>query len=312
MIDEETKNLLKKYLEGIASGEEKARAEHWIASELQKEPSTDVTWNDTRKQKLLARIHDKINEPAREKAVSLRQWVKVAAAILLIATTSFYAWQFTHQKHELLSENGIGIEKVILPDGTIVWLKANSKLFYPETFTGTRNVRLEGEALFEVFKDAKHPFVIQCGELTATVLGTSFNIRESKDTIEVAVLTGKVGLTSGDNQETIIIQPHEKAIYAAHQIAKLETTPTEVEGLTATTEYSMDFKKTRMREILERIEGKFGVNIKLQDSDILNCSLTADFTDQSLDVTLRNIANVLDFEYSIGNKIVTISGGSCQ
>lgn len=312
MIDDENEDLLKKYLDGTASGEEKTRAERWIETELQKEPNLESEWSGIRKQQLLNRIHKKINEPELQKIVPLRRWIQVAAAILLI-TVSYYTWNSLHTETTLYSVAGSRIEKVILIDGTIVWLKPNSKLTYPKFFANhTREVKLEGEALFEVYKDAAHPFVIQCGDLTATVLGTSFSIRESRDTIEVAVLTGKVGLASPGNTRDVIVLPHEKAIYTRHRVAKLETTSPEITALTSATEYNMAFRQTSIKEIIRRIEGKFGVAIQLRNSNILECSMTADFTDQSLEVTLRNISNLLDFQYTIEGNTVSINGGSCQ
>lgn len=311
MIDEETKNLLKNYLEGTLSEEERARVEKWIESELAQESASHVTLDDTRKRLLLNRLHASMRGK-QVRVIPIRRWIQVAAAILLI-TFSYYTWNSFRAEQTLYSLAGNGIEKVILPDGSIVWLKANSKLTYPKAFGNqTREVKLEGEALFEVYKDATHPFIIQCGELTATVLGTSFNIRESRDTIEVAVLTGKVGLTTPNDIQSVIVLPHEKAIYTMQRVAKLETTSREITSITSTTEYNMDFRQTSLREIITRIEGKFGVAVQLHESNILDCSMTADFTDQSLEVTLRNISNVLDFKYAIEANTVSISGGSCQ
>lgn len=109
--------------------------------------------------------------------------------------------------HKISSAN---ISKVILPDGSIVWLKAYSKLSYPEQFSDTnREVKLEGEALFEVAENPKKPFVITCGELKTTVLGTSFNIRANRKDIEVNVLTGKVALSSEYSDSNMILLPNE-------------------------------------------------------------------------------------------------------
>ena len=64
-----------------------------------------------------------------------------------------------------------------LPDGTVVWLNAQSRLTYPATFAADeRRVAVEGEAWFEVAKDEKRPFVVAAGELAIRVLGTKFNV----------------------------------------------------------------------------------------------------------------------------------------
>lgn len=68
--------------------------------------------------------------------------------------------------------------KVVLSDGTEVFLNSDSRLAYPTVFKGKeRVVSLEGEAYFKVTKDAKHPFIVKSGNLQVRVLGTEFNVR---------------------------------------------------------------------------------------------------------------------------------------
>ncbi|RNL87768.1 hypothetical protein ED312_09845 [Sinomicrobium pectinilyticum] len=90
-----------------------------------------------------------------------------------------------------------------LPDGTIVRLRTASTITFPESFKNmTREVELEGEALFEVAEDREKPFSVKAGELTVKVLGTSFNIRayETENETAISVVSGKV-LVSNINTE---------------------------------------------------------------------------------------------------------------
>jgi transmembrane sensor len=68
-------------------------------------------------------------------------------------------------------------KKIILPDGSKVWLNAKSKLIYGKHFGVKREVTLVGEAFFDVVKDANHPFVVSTASLRLKVLGTAFNVR---------------------------------------------------------------------------------------------------------------------------------------
>jgi len=76
-----------------------------------------------------------------------------------------------------------GHYRVLLPDGTKVWLNAASQLSYPANFKGLkqRKIDLRGEAYFEVAKDAQHPFVVQTDDQQIKVLGTHFNINAYHD-----------------------------------------------------------------------------------------------------------------------------------
>ena len=83
----------------------------------------------------------------------------------------------TTQTHVLTVPRGESF-KVVLCDGTEVWLNANSNFVYPTAFIGNeRIVTLEGEAYFKVAKDAKHPFIVKTKTVQTRVLGTEFNIR---------------------------------------------------------------------------------------------------------------------------------------
>jgi ferric-dicitrate binding protein FerR (iron transport regulator) len=203
----------------------------------------------------------------------------------------------------------------MLSDSSIVWLKGNSSILYSKDFNDNeRKVKLTGEALFEIAKDPHRPFIIECGDLRARVLGTSFNIKSNDHDVEVFVLTGKVALSSEGNSQGLIVHPNEKALYhtAAKQLEKVMARQSERATKIAGTQYSMRFQATRMQEIIRRIEGKFDVRISLSDEKLNNCTITADFTDQSLDRTLSLISQTLDIQYEIKNDQVRLKGTGCN
>lgn len=112
---------------------------------------------------------------------------------------------------------------VTLPDGSRVWLNCDSRLIFPETFTGDmRKVELKGEAYFEVTHDAKHPFVVETEYLTTKVLGTVFNVRafSAKDA-QVVLVEGKVDVGG------CLLQPGQTAFVSKGEIktAEIDTYP---------------------------------------------------------------------------------------
>lgn len=93
-----------------------------------------------------------------------------------------------------------GEYRLVLADGSVVYMNSASRLKYPVRFTGgERLVELEGEAYFEVTKNEAHPFVVRTKRLDVTVLGTGFNVMAyRKDArTEVTLVNGKVDVTSG-------------------------------------------------------------------------------------------------------------------
>lgn len=107
-----------------------------------------------------------------------------------------------------------GEYKLVLSDGTKVWLNSASKLKYPVAFTGgQRKVFLEGEAYFEVAADTVHPFLVETSGMSVTVLGTGFNVMAYPEEMEAAVtlVHGKVGVQTDHRQQ--ILQPDEQYVY---------------------------------------------------------------------------------------------------
>jgi ferric-dicitrate binding protein FerR (iron transport regulator) len=207
-----------------------------------------------------------------------------------------------------------GVEKVILNDGSLVWLRGESKLvYYEKPDEGIRYSELQGEALFEVAKDAARPFIIQCGEVRLKVLGTSFSVKTGINELELKVLTGKVNLSSEVNKVTVDVEPNEQVTYRSNgEIEKLSLAKEAVAAITENTGYNMQFSNISMAEVFKGIEGKFDVKVNLVNPRIGNCHITADFTDHSLESTLQMITEVLDVNYSREGDLITVNGNGCK
>lgn len=122
-----------------------------------------------------------------------------------------------------------GQYKLVLPDGTEVWLNAASSISYPTAFAGTeRNVTLAGEAYFEVAKNATMPFKVQVNEMKVEVLGTHFNINAYNDEpdIKTTLLEGSVKL-SNDNTNRLLQPGQQGRLNKSGAIAILENANTE-------------------------------------------------------------------------------------
>ncbi|HMR19683.1 MAG TPA: FecR domain-containing protein [Sphingobacterium sp.] len=101
-----------------------------------------------------------------------------------------------------------GQYQVSLPDGTKVWLNADSKLYYPTVFSGhSRAVELTGEAYFEVARDEDRPFIVRTHNEKIEVLGTHFNINAYDDdtSSSVTLIEGKVKVVLADQQSKILL-----------------------------------------------------------------------------------------------------------
>jgi transmembrane sensor len=313
--------LMERYVTGKVSEQERVKIEAWLDA-MGAEDNTDLELSKEEEDRIFRKLTSSITTV--EDVVALKpkrktrpdQWmIRIAASLVIVSLVSYAVWYFTmSSKYQLEVVAKNGVEKIILNDGSLVWLRGESKvLYYEKPDEGARYTTFQGEALFEVAKDASHPFIVQCGEVKVSVLGTSFNIKTGVDQVELTVLTGKVNLSSAANTEGIDVLPQEKIIYKSNgEFEKLSTSPQEITSLTVNTDYNMQFTNTGMDEVVNRLESKFNVSVKLSDKHIRNCKITMDLTDQSLEKSLQLISEVLDVTYSIQDKTVTLTGRGCK
>jgi transmembrane sensor len=313
--------LMERYVTGKVSEQERKKIEAWL-DVMKTEDNTDLELSDEDEARIFQKltssqttVDDVVALRPKRKARLDRWMLRIAASLVIVSIVSYTAWYFTastENQLEVVSKNGI--EKIILNDGSLVWMRGESKvMYYEKQNDGARYTTFEGEALFEVVKDASHPFIVQCGDVKVKVLGTSFSIKTNPDQVELTVLTGKVNLSSSTNMEGIDVLPQEKVIYKSNgEFEKLSTNQQEIASIIDNTDYNMQFTNNEMHDVIERIESKFNVSVKLSDKDIRNCRITVDFTDQSLEKSLQLITEVLDVTYSIKDNTVTITGTGCK
>lgn len=316
MNNQDLKNLIEKYLNGTLEAAEAQQLEQWLDA-TGDEHAFDAMPEAEKEAARIAGYHHlvkRINQYRQPGIITplFRYW-KAAACIagIIIAGAIFKKEMLSivapHRLVSLQSTPG-KTKKHILSDGSIVWLKGNSKLIYPAGFgAGNREVTLQGEALFEIAKDPRHPFLVKCGTLTTTVLGTSFNIRETGKETQVTLLTGKIAL-SAPQSAPVVLYPEQQAIYATTgtAIRKEEEGTPPISDITKGTEYNMAFNDATMQQVLQRIENKFEINIQLQDAVINTNLITADFTDQSLQHTMEMISQALNLDFGINGKTILL------
>lgn len=255
-----------------------------------------------------------------DKNLWLSQSFKYAAIIvmLIIASATFYLVQIGSRESQKVvwgqKQTKSGEKKsIMLSDGTKVKMNANTSLQFPATFEkGQRVVVLEGEAFFEVTKDSKRPFIIQTGDITTTVLGTSFNITAyaKSDKIEVSVLTGKVKVenlikTDRGISDVVYLNPNRKATYMKGQ-DQLIVSSFETEETLGWKDGIIFFKKARESEVVEKLTAWYGVSFSIQNQSPEPWDLTAKFENQSLEEVLTSLSYTAKFEYSMTGKVVTI------
>lgn len=114
--------------------------------------------------------------------------------------------------HTLRTPAG-GEYRLLLADGTTVWLNAESELTYPTSFTGeNREVELRGEAYFSVSENKNQPFIVHTNGVKTRVYGTEFNIRSYlKEEINITLVKGSISVCRNNSKQEHMLQPGENA-----------------------------------------------------------------------------------------------------
>jgi ferric-dicitrate binding protein FerR (iron transport regulator) len=153
----------------------------------------------------------------------------VASILAIIVIVGIFGYKNSFSKDsfkQIIAEKGVR-KMLTLPDGTKVWLNADSRLSYDPEMTGAnqRLVTLTGEAFFDVAHDKQHPFIINANKVTIKVLGTAFNVKAypGDAKCETTLIRGSVELTiNNGSKQKFILKPSEKIALIDEEDEKYE------------------------------------------------------------------------------------------
>jgi ferric-dicitrate binding protein FerR (iron transport regulator) len=289
---------------------------------------------------------ESVAEPEEEKPLRKRPvlrivaWMTAAAAAVVLGWFAYSYFPFSSAKNSnALAQNTVSTKrgsksKIQLPDGTQVWLNADSKITYNENFQGKiREVQLSGEAFFDVVHDEERPFVIHTNVIDVKVLGTAFNVRSYADekNTETSLIRGSVEITLRSNPDKkIILKPNDKLIVDNMEakaegvspglvgpkhsnrpslltLGKVNFKENETNALeTLWVKNTLAFDKETFEEIALKIERWYDVKVKIADSKIKRTEFSGVFEDEDLEQVMEALRMTGNFHYDINKREVTI------
>ena len=236
---------------------------------------------------------------------SLRtEFFKIAGIVLLTLGGTFLYQQYKDSK-ELLAMQTISVPagqrvNITLPDGTNVWLNARTTIQYPLAFNQKkRQVKLDGQAYFDVTKNPEKPFVVQTEKFDVEVLGTKFDVEAyaDKEDFETTLMEGRVKLVSTtDLAQTVTLKPDNKACLVNGQLRIVSVDDYNVyrwkEGLIC-------FKNESFDAIMKDFEKYYGVSIEIDNQKVLKYFYTGKFRQtDGIDYALRVLQKDIRFTYT--------------
>lgn len=226
-------NTLRKFLGGELSEEEYTEICDWMKEEKENAGQLfrmeevyhlgkfDHYANEKRIDKAEKRLFKEIQreETARKQKWQPGRWMKYAAIIAVIILSGSgigYLYNAIDNSRNLITATVTDetVKEIVLPDGSKIWLNKGAKLTYPRAFNGNeRNVHLDGEAYFEVAKNAQKPFIVDSEVLKIKVLGTIFNLKSSKSqhVAEATLVEGEIEVRGNNDEGMIILSPGQRA-----------------------------------------------------------------------------------------------------
>ncbi|MCT4587433.1 MAG: FecR domain-containing protein [Carboxylicivirga sp.] len=307
--------LFAKWINGSLSDKEQDKIDRWAAQSKEnievlkgiKQLDTNVTLLNQMAQvdskKALNNVKKRIDRQTSYFNQLLIQWQKVAA-ILLIPLLLYNAYHIisTFEReskyanvvwNEISTPSGLRSE-FILPDGSKVWLNGNSRLRYPLQFDSEqRKVELEGEALFDVKTDKRHPFVVDVNSILVEATGTSFNVMGYPDEnlIKTALIEGKVNIYSLDEGKVFKLVEMEPGQVTEYDVItkQLSQVQSRMDKYIAWREGKLLFSNDNLGEVLNKISRWYNVEFKVSEELAVNHSYTGEFSGEPLSQILQFI-----------------------
>ena len=289
-------------------------------------------------------VHDvEINLTAVKKPF-YKSWITYAAAAVFIVAVIFLYPLIadTGKTNEVASPirpfNEITINpgsrtKVQLPDGSQVWVNSGSHLTYEGNFKGnTREVQLDGEAYFDVAKDASRPFIVHTSGIDIKVLGTAFNVKayKTEPTIEATLIHGSIEVInkSQPGSAKIMLKPHEKLVYNKYVIKDIKDYKADIQPVadsfsiiikplgkniadndiveTAWVYNKLIFEDERFADLALKMERWYNVKISIEYEKLKNYRISGSFVNETAEEALKALQLLVPFSYSIKNNEVRI------
>lgn len=264
--------------------------------------------------RLLNDISSDVRESERTRRFNFRRIMRYAAVVAAICITAIVTY--------VVAGSGKGSETILitakgstgqftLPDGTNVRLNSDTRLIYdPESFMadGKRRVSIEGEAFFDVTKDAEHPFVVKLTDMEVEVLGTSFDVRNysfsSKE--EVVLLTGKVKVESKGIGEPVTIYPDQRLVFNRAN-GDCDVQQTAAINYCRWIEPRLKLENEPLGDLLITLSRKYNLELEIAPDVDLTKRISLTLHNDDIEDLMPVIAYLTDLSYKIENNTLYIN-----
>ena len=312
--------LIGKYLAGKESPAESEQLKIW----LEESSNNQDLFNDLRQEKNIAAEITEFEQYNKESAwekyqnritvVSLRkamfQWKIAATFFFLISISGAFTYLYksgflgtsNNETYTTVTTTRGQNSKIILPDSSVVWVNSGTTLSYNTNFASARrDIKLVGQAYFQIARNKEIPLVVSCNNLKVKVLGTRFDVSAYPNDSHISVVleSGKVELSNViDKSLAYTMKPGEMAEYAPEN-QKLVVRKDYNSKLTSWKDGILVFKDDLMYEVFKRLERRYNIDIEVKDDKINKLVFNATIVNENIEEVLELIKYSCAINYTI-------------
>ena len=309
-------DILAKHFSGEATVEETQKVEEWKLQHAEEYAVMSEAWQ-TADKNLLEGLEfktfdhktawDKVDEQLVDekeiKVIKMTFYKRVAAACAILLAGFAGFWLLNQgPSYNTFANTDNTPKEITLPDGSNVWLAANSTLDYQEDFENERNLKLKGEAFFEVARDEAHPFIIttEFGEIE--VLGTAFNVNVTENSTEVGVDHGRVAVRNENGEEDLTIG--EFAVANADGVKEISNPNVNYNSWKTGI---FNFNETSINEVIDLLNKHYATKVELVSSEKGEVeSFSGTFADEPIETIIESIVLTCRVEAEYGDNLIRL------
>ena len=306
--------LIIKYLDNdLMSDEERRILKEWILKSKENEnvfKNFALTWEASNillqdKSYAKTKFEELIKKQKQNRTHKLISWTtsSVAAVALFLITLQLFTPIHLLGDKELTFSSDETKKEVILPDGSHVWLNAHSSISYPKSFEKSRNVKLTGEALFDVVNSGGEDFTVETSKIKIEVLGTTFlvNDRIDTDVAQTVLESGAVSVMVNNTGNTLNLKPDELFVYNSIEgTSRVETV--NASSYTGWIEDELTFTNILMNELIIQLEKRYNVDIVCNNRRILEIPVSITVNEEPLDEILFLLSQIVPFNWYVNSE----------
>lgn len=245
----------------------------------------------------------------------LNYWIRIAAVLVIGLFAGIYVTSLKNFRNEPVyytahSPKG-SVSQLIMPDSSIVFLNADSRIRYNMEANKIREVFLEGEAWFDVSKNKEKPFIVHTSCYDVRVTGTQFNVKayEDDDEFVTTLEEGQVIIQSTENfrlADDIIVAPGEQVLLNKES-REISVKEVNTKWFTSWKDNKLVFVNMDLKDLVILLERKYGVDIKVMNKELLNLHFDGTIKNESIIEFLEIIKHTLPIDYKIVGQTIEIT-----